>query len=283
MTTVRAGIRSSAIGVVPIALLIALWHCACDLRDSRRRSLLPAPRTVFLRLARLLGDPHFLSPLPRSRCSGCSRASLIAVVLGVAFGIAAAGSRPVGAAAPPAHPGAGAGAEDRALSGLHADAWVSSIPPRSRWSPRTRCSRSCSRPIRARWRSSRSSSGRRGRRAFRRCRCLFTVVLPAALPSILTGCRIGLVISCIVVFLAEMITSTDGLGHLLVRAARNFQTVDMFVPLITISLLGLHSTPASMHCARACWSVTRRKPECWPTASKANGSTPSARFSRAAR
>ena len=68
---------------------------------------------------------------------------------------------------------------------------------------------------------------------------LFKVVLPAAVPSILTGCRIGLVISCIVVFLAEMITSTDGLGHVLVTAARTFQAVDMFVPLITISLLGL--------------------------------------------
>ena len=61
----------------------------------------------------------------------------------------------------------------------------------------------------------------------------------AALPSVLTGCRISLIISCIVVFLAEMITSTDGLGHLLVVDARTFQTVDMFVPLITISLLGL--------------------------------------------
>jgi ABC-type nitrate/sulfonate/bicarbonate transport system permease component len=68
---------------------------------------------------------------------------------------------------------------------------------------------------------------------------LFKVVLPASAPSILTGCRIGLVISCIVVFLAEMITSTDGLGHVLVTAARTFQAVDMFVPLITISLLGL--------------------------------------------
>jgi NitT/TauT family transport system permease protein len=68
---------------------------------------------------------------------------------------------------------------------------------------------------------------------------LLKVVLPAAAPSILTGCRIGLVISCIVVFLAEMITSTDGLGHVLVTAARTFQAVDMFVPLITISLLGL--------------------------------------------
>jgi len=70
-------------------------------------------------------------------------------------------------------------------------------------------------------------------------RTLLTVVLPAALPAILTGCRIGLVISSIVVFLAEMLTSTDGLGHLLIYASRSFQTVDMFVPLITISLLGL--------------------------------------------
>src|SRR5204863_8653811 len=70
-------------------------------------------------------------------------------------------------------------------------------------------------------------------------RALFTVVLMAALPSVLTGCRIGLIISCIVVFLAEMITSTDGLGYLLVRAGRNFETVDMFVPLISISILGL--------------------------------------------
>ncbi len=72
-----------------------------------------------------------------------------------------------------------------------------------------------------------------------RRKALFTVVLTAALPSILTGCRIGLVISCIVVFLSEMISSTDGLGQLLVRAARNFQTVDMFVPIIAISALGL--------------------------------------------
>jgi len=48
-----------------------------------------------------------------------------------------------------------------------------------------------------------------------------------------------LIIACIVVFLAEMITSTDGLGQMLVRAARNFQTVDMFEPIITITLLGL--------------------------------------------
>ena len=70
-------------------------------------------------------------------------------------------------------------------------------------------------------------------------RAAIAVLLPAAMPSILTGCRIGLIISCVVVFLAEMITSSDGLGHLLVRAARSFQTIDMFVPIVLISLLGL--------------------------------------------
>ena len=38
----------------------------------------------------------------------------------------------------------------------------------------------------------------------------------------------------------------------------------------------------SMHCARGCCSAIRRKTECWPTGSKASGSTPSARFSSAA-
>ena len=85
-----------------------------------------------------------------------------------------------------------------------------------------------------------------------RARALFKIVLMAALPSVLTGCRIGLIISCIVVFLAEMITSTDGLGYLLVRAGRNFQTVDMFVPLISISILGLTLNAAFNALRRGC-------------------------------
>ncbi len=69
--------------------------------------------------------------------------------------------------------------------------------------------------------------------------CTLKVVLPATLPAIFTGFRIALVVACVVVFLAEMISSSDGLGHLLIRAARSFRTLDMFVPLVTISLLGL--------------------------------------------
>lgn len=68
---------------------------------------------------------------------------------------------------------------------------------------------------------------------------IYNVLLPAALPSILTACRIGLVIACMNVFLAEMISSSDGLGHVLVMAARSYQIVDMFVPLVMISCIGL--------------------------------------------
>lgn len=68
---------------------------------------------------------------------------------------------------------------------------------------------------------------------------LFGVILPAAAPSVLTGARVAMVISCIVVFLSEMMSSTEGLGYMLIDAARNFRTVDMFVPIVLISALGL--------------------------------------------
>jgi ABC-type nitrate/sulfonate/bicarbonate transport system permease component len=68
--------------------------------------------------------------------------------------------------------------------------------------------------------------------------CLFRVVLPAALPSILTGIRISIVIGCVVVFLSEMVAPEDGLGDAMIRAARSFETVQMFVPLVVISVVG---------------------------------------------
>jgi NitT/TauT family transport system permease protein len=71
---------------------------------------------------------------------------------------------------------------------------------------------------------------------------LFTVVLPSAFPSILTGCRIGMTIACVNVFLAEMISSSDGLGHVLIVAARSYRTTDMYTPLVLIAVIGLALT-----------------------------------------
>ena len=224
------------IGCVPIALLIGTWYVIAAFGFAPP-SLLPPPGAVFLRLFQQLQSATFLDHAATTLLRLFAGFG-IAVVLGVAIGIAATGSRHVAALMQPLvrvlapvpkvalYPALilTLGFEHASKVALvAADAFFpillatylgsSAVEPKLVWSARAA--------------------------GASQLRCLFTIVLTAALPSILTGCRIGLVISCIVVFLAEMITSTDGLGHLLVRAARSFQTVDMFVPLIAISLLGL--------------------------------------------
>jgi NitT/TauT family transport system permease protein len=234
--TLRGTATDALIGAVPIALLLGLWHIIAAFGFAPP-SLLPAPGTVFARLLQQLQNPTFLEHAATTLFRLFAGFG-IAVVLGVGLGIAATGSRLVASVLQPLvrvlapvpkvalYPALilTLGFEHASKIALvAADAFfpillatyvgTSAVEPKLVWSARAA--------------------------GASQMRCLFTVVLTAALPSILTGCRIGLVISCIVVFLAEMITSTDGLGHLLVRAARSFQTVDMFVPLISISLLGL--------------------------------------------
>lgn len=67
---------------------------------------------------------------------------------------------------------------------------------------------------------------------------LVRVVVPAALPSILTGARIALVGSIIGVFLGEMIVGSAGLGQMMAVGYRTLDTADMYVAIITISLIG---------------------------------------------
>lgn len=67
---------------------------------------------------------------------------------------------------------------------------------------------------------------------------LAKVVIPAALPTVLTGARIGLVGAIIGVFMGEMIAGSDGLGHLMAVAYRTLRTADMYVAIITVSLIG---------------------------------------------
>jgi NitT/TauT family transport system permease protein len=64
------------------------------------------------------------------------------------------------------------------------------------------------------------------------------VVLPAALPGILTGARIGLVGALVGVFLGELIAGADGLGLMMGVAYRTLQTADMYVVIVTVSLIG---------------------------------------------
>jgi ABC-type nitrate/sulfonate/bicarbonate transport system permease component len=64
------------------------------------------------------------------------------------------------------------------------------------------------------------------------------VVLPAAAPMIFAGLRVALALSFIVMFAAEMINATSGLGYL-IRAAESGLRFDlMYVSLLSIALLG---------------------------------------------
>jgi ABC-type nitrate/sulfonate/bicarbonate transport system permease component len=234
--TARSTVTDLLLGLVPIALLVALWQFLVSFGYAPV-TLLPPPGHVFVRLIQQLMTATFQDEIAATLFR-LFAGFAIAVVLGVAIGLAAAASPAIDAVVRPIvrvlaplpkvalYPalllllGFGHGSK---ITLVAADALfpillstyygASMVEQKLIWSAMA------------------AGTPRR--------LVLFKVVLPAAAPSILAGCRIGLVISCIVVFLAEMITSTDGLGHVLVTAARTFQTVDMFVPLITISLLGL--------------------------------------------
>jgi NitT/TauT family transport system permease protein len=69
-------------------------------------------------------------------------------------------------------------------------------------------------------------------------RLLWRVVFPAALGGVMTGARIALVGALIGVFLGEMIAGADGLGHMMAVSYRTLHTADMYVAVITVSLIG---------------------------------------------
>lgn len=236
MTRRASTVFDFAIGLVPIIGIVAIWQ-AVVLSGVASPALLPAPAAVFARFLQQIVSPDYLEHAYITLYRLFVGYG-IAVVAGVIFGVLMTGSQTVAAIVRPVvrvlapvpkialYPAftLTLGYDDASKIALViADALfpillatyqgASAVEPKLAWSARAA--------------------------GVSPLKTLFTVVLPAAMPSVLTGCRIGLIISCIVVFLAEMITSTDGLGHLLMRAARSFQTVDMFVPLITISILGL--------------------------------------------
>ncbi len=69
-------------------------------------------------------------------------------------------------------------------------------------------------------------------------RALWSIVLPASLPSILTGMRISLGISLIVAVVAEMIAGSSGIGYFILDMQRVFRVPEMFAGIFTLGLLG---------------------------------------------
>jgi len=65
------------------------------------------------------------------------------------------------------------------------------------------------------------------------------LVLPSALPYVVTGVRLAIGRALIGVVVAEFYTAISGLGNLIVTGANSFQTARMFVPVVLIALLGV--------------------------------------------
>ena len=86
------------------------------------------------------------------------------------------------------------------------------------------------------------------------------VVLPAALPFIMTGLRLAVGRAILAMIVAEFFTSIAGLGGMIVKYGNFFQTAKMFVPIIVVSLLGVGFVELIKYIERklAPWKETER-------------------------
>lgn len=78
--------------------------------------------------------------------------------------------------------------------------------------------------------------------ACRGARRFFRVLLPGALPSIITGIRISLGFALIALIAIEMVGASDGLGQFLWSNWQILRVTDMYVALLCIAVLGLITT-----------------------------------------
>jgi ABC-type nitrate/sulfonate/bicarbonate transport system permease component len=69
-------------------------------------------------------------------------------------------------------------------------------------------------------------------------RVIWKVVLPACLPQIMTGLRISLPITLILVVISEMVGSADGIGYFILDAQRRFRVAQMYAGMLALAILG---------------------------------------------
>jgi ABC-type nitrate/sulfonate/bicarbonate transport system permease component len=68
------------------------------------------------------------------------------------------------------------------------------------------------------------------------------IIVPATLPHIMTGLRLGVGRAVIAVVIAEFFTAVSGLGGIIINAGNSFETATMWVPIIVILLWGVALT-----------------------------------------
>jgi NitT/TauT family transport system permease protein len=73
-------------------------------------------------------------------------------------------------------------------------------------------------------------------------RLFWKVILPAALPAIFTGLRLGLGLALVTLVAVEFIAAKSGLGHLVYRHWQMLSTPEMYAAFALVGALGLALT-----------------------------------------
>ncbi len=68
------------------------------------------------------------------------------------------------------------------------------------------------------------------------------IVLPATIPYIMAGLRLGIGKAVIGIVIAEFQTAISGLGGIIITSANAFQTAEMFVPIVLIMVIAVALT-----------------------------------------
>lgn len=71
-----------------------------------------------------------------------------------------------------------------------------------------------------------------------------SIVLPSAVPFVVTGMRLGATIGLINTVVAELYTAVSGLGGLLAIYGNTFRMAEYFVVVITLAIVGVVVTEA---------------------------------------
>jgi len=71
-----------------------------------------------------------------------------------------------------------------------------------------------------------------------RWQVIYTIALPGALPSIISGVKLGLGLGLILIAIAEMIGSNDGIGFMIWNAWQILSIETMFVGLMVVAIIG---------------------------------------------
>jgi nitrate/nitrite transport system permease protein len=78
----------------------------------------------------------------------------------------------------------------------------------------------------------------------------FTVILPAAAPTILTGMRISIGIAWLVIVAAEMLVGGTGIGYFVWNEWNNLSIVNVIISILVIGLVGMSLDQILARCQR---------------------------------